>query len=280
MKLHFAKPLMTTLLLVTAACGGGAGEDDDPIVPGNDPTPGSNGLDYAVSQNLRDAEGNAMTLTSASFESGAGASAQSGSITLDAGFLSGGALSGSVDVLGETVAITNGTGNLANGQDVTLVYEAGRSGDYVGAVELVAFETGGAVAGETHYVFGFETDPAEITSGTATYSGGFQASGLLNGTTEAEYEGDAIFDVNFAGRVEGAFDGRLNNTTDVDLTLGQTSFGGNSFEGDLSCASGCSGAAGSVGGTFYGPNAEELGGVLALEFGNFEGAGTLILTVD
>lgn len=277
------KSLVLMALLATTACGGGGG--DDPVIT---PTPGlaPNGLDYgAIGQALEDAEGTEMTLASADFTAGSGAQvSQGGSVTLNTGFV-GGALNGTVQIFGETVQISGGTGTLpSNGQEVTVVYDPDRSGTYAGAVELISYGSDqagvlNAVDGETHYVFGFETDPAYITPGSANYSGGFLANGLNNGV-EAEYEGAITFAVNFGGNnVTGAIDGTIANTTDVDLTLGNTSVVGSGFNGALTCDAGCSGGAGTVDATFYGPNAEELGGVLALDFGNFEGAGTFIITV-
>ncbi|MGJ8588836.1 MAG: hypothetical protein ACSHXW_11835 [Yoonia sp.] len=51
----------------------------------------------------------------------------------------------------------------------------------------------------------------------------------------------------------------------------------------MNCTTGCTGAASEVDATFYGPNANKLGGDLAIDttatgFGPYDGVGTFILT--
>jgi hypothetical protein len=266
-------------LLMTTACGGSG---DDPVVP---PTAG-NGLAYGtIGQDLSDAEGTEMTLASAGYTVGTGAAVTpGGSVTLAVDFLTGGpanlsALDATIEMFGETVTITNGSGTLSSGNTVTLTYEPTRTGDYAGAVSIANHTSGGVYAGETAYVFGFETDPADmLTSGTAEYSGGFLAHGLAGGS-EAEYEGEITINVNFAGGVSGTLDGVLDGSTNLDLNLSGGALSGTSITADLDCAVGCSSSTSTLDATFYGPNGEELGGVLAIDTNVFEGAGTFIITV-
>ncbi|SFR38244.1 hypothetical protein SAMN04488005_1207 [Yoonia tamlensis] len=272
------KSMAFMALLATTACGGGGG--DNPVVS---PTP--NGLPYgATGQDLADAEGVQMSLAAAALSSTGVSVVQGGSVTLATDFLTGGpanqgALDATIEIFGEVVTITNGSGTLSNGHSVTLIYEPDRSGQYAGAVSLTTFNTSGGQSGEVGYVFGFETDPADMqVTGTATYSGGFVANGFA-GLGAAEYEGTITIAVNFAGPVSGSLDGMLDGTTALDLNLSGGALSGNGITAGLTCAAGCTGGAGDLDASFYGPNAEELGGVLAIDSNVFEGAGTFIITV-
>lgn len=125
MQAHLSPTAAVVALFSLAACGGGGGGIDGPV------TPGTNGLDYgAVGQQLVDAEGVAITGRTSSFQSGEDASISTGTITLDAGFISAGLNStlqdGSVEVFGEMVTITNGRGDLETGE-VRITYDPDRS---------------------------------------------------------------------------------------------------------------------------------------------------------
>ena len=286
MEVLLKRSILLLALLGTAACGGG-GDTPDPT-PVTDPTETRNGLPYAAGQVISDAEGLAMTLTSASYQTASGATIESPrTVTLDAGFFSTDQLNGSITIFGEVVQITNGQGTLANTNTVNVVYEPERSGDYVAAFEAVALD-GNNYVGEEGYIVGFETRPSAVaaqTGGSVVYTGDFVANGLA-ARSEAEYEGGVVFTVNFNDNtVAGTFDGGLNGGagsggSDVDLAMGATSFSGNNnFNGSLTCADGCDGSAGTVDAAFYGPAADEIGGVIAVDFDGFEGAGTFIISV-
>ncbi|MDO6590721.1 hypothetical protein DS901_05310 [Loktanella sp. D2R18] len=280
MKTTATKSMILIALLSTTACGGGGG-DEDPVVT---PDPGANGLPYGVvGQDLSDAEGTEMSLAAAGYDTSVGASVtQGGTVTLATDFLTGGpadlsALDATIFMFGEEVTISNGSGVL-NGNVVTLTYEPSRSGDYAGAISIANHTSGGVYQGETAYVFGFETDPADMeTIGTVNYSGGFLAQGV-SGASEAEYEGTIAIAVNFAGTATGSLDGVVGGSTDMDMTLSGGTLSGNAITAGLGCSVGCSGD-GDLDATFYGPNADELGGVLAIDTNTFEGAGTFIITV-
>lgn len=271
MQSHLSRTAAVVVLISLAACGGGGG-GDGPV------TLGTNGLDYAVGQSLAEAEGEQMSLTNASYTPASGAQVSQGAtVTLDAGFLTGGDLNGTFEINGNLVDINTGEA-VVGGQTFTLIYEPNRSREYAGAIEIVV-ETNGIRDGETHFVFGFETNPNNLPSGSATYAGDFQVAGLLNGS-DAEYEGGISFDVDFLGNVTGELLGESAPFENVGLELTEVPVVSNGFSGHLNCTSGCSGNAGNLDATFYGPNAEELGGVIAVEFGEYTGAGTFIIDRD
>ncbi|WP_439154946.1 transferrin-binding protein-like solute binding protein [Yoonia sp.] len=270
MQAYFMRSGIFLMFCAIAACGGSGG-DVVPAPPVTDPTPGG-GADP-----LTTLEGTALSLAAATYMRADGAGITQGiSVTLDDGFLSGGPPSGSFEVFGETVRITNGEATLPD-QSLRVIYEPVRSGDYAGAIELIAFDTAtGTITGEAHYVVGIQTEPGAMPSGTAIYWGDFQVAGLLNGAA-AEYEGGISFDVDFGGNVIGGLDGRLDAATDVDLSLAAVPVVGNGFTGTLGCNVGCSGDAGTIDATFYGPAAAELGGVIAVGFNSYIGAGTFVI---
>ncbi|KQI73214.1 hypothetical protein AN191_04845 [Loktanella sp. 5RATIMAR09] len=307
---HLAKPLSLVAFVALTACGGGGGGGGETGGGtggggtgggggggggGVDPTPGSNGLPFGASgQMLSAAEGEAVTMRSASFQVGNAPSIETVTITVGAGFFQGGAqnLNGTITIFGEPdpITITNSTGTLSSGQEVVLTYEPNRSGTWAAAIEASADSFNRADAMQSAYVFGFETNPTTVATGvtgTSTYTGVFQAQGSLNGAnnTDTEFAGGMGVVVNFAGTGTASvdlLDAQINGVgTEVDMD-GQFNLAGNGFNGGLGCASsGCSGT-GQIDATFYGPNADELGGVLTFDVavsgqGTFDGVGTFIL---
>jgi hypothetical protein len=90
--------------------------------------------------------------------------------------------------------------------------------------------------------------------------------------------------VNFggSGNASVTLDGQIGGTVNFGMA-GNIRLAGNGFAGLMNCTTGCTGAASEVDATFYGPNANELGGVLAIDitatgFGPYDGVGTFILT--
>ncbi len=277
------KTLIMTALFGLAACGGGGSGGVSAT-----PTPGTNGLDFGFpGQELDDAEGAAVTMSTAAFQEGSGATTTDATITLDAGFFAG-ANNGTIQIFGETVTITNGAGNLSGGEDVQVIYETDRSGTYAAALEVSVSGTGmGAVNGEGAYVFGFETDPTELaalTSGSATYEGGFQVAGVVDdGASTAEYEGTITVTADFLNDLADVeLDGTFDGGTDIDMEGTDLAIATSGFAGALSCTSGCSASSSNVDATFYGPDGAELGGVLGIGFtagaADYDGVGTFIIT--
>ena len=281
MQQFLSRTSIVAICIALSACGGGGGDDSGSVT--TPAVPGTNGLDYGnAGQRLSDAEGITITGDAAQLQDGTVAQSP-GTITLDAGFFSG-ARHGTVTIFGEQVTITDGAGTLpSTGQDVNLFFDSSRSGTYAATLQVATYGASqpDAIDGEIGYVFGFETNPAEINAvtGALEYTGEFLAGGLLNGTTEAEYEGAVTFIADFDDNdVTGRLVGQIDSATSVNLDLSNGALAGNGFTGGLTCDAGCNGSAGNVVGTFYGPSAAELGGTLALDFENFVGAGTFILT--
>ena len=278
-----------------AACGGAGGDGGGGGGGGTGGGPGTNGLDYATAtQTLSDAEGVQITGQKASFQVGSNAQINSGTITLDPGFLaalSDGARDGTLEIFELTVDIENGVGTLPGpgGEEVRITYNPNRSETYAGILDItVGGDDAGDINGAGTYVFGFETNPSQVDarSGSLIYSGDFVALGSLDGNvdTSTEYEGAMTVTVNFngAGTAGVAINGRLNDADDATLS-GSLGLSGNGFSGGLTCSAGCNNGGGSsVDATFYGPNAIELGGVVAVDITvgghTYDGVGTFILT--
>jgi len=190
--------------------------------------------------------------------------------------------------------ILSGRLTLANGQDVDIFEFLGA--DYARIVGVNTFAEDGVsdpLNLEGAFIVGLETDPDDLlTEGTATYAVDFEGYGVLdidNGTTivnEVFLEGVGIVEVDFAAATVGAtldggvvadeLDGELDGETgpsdddfiDFTGTLEPVAISGNSFSGDLAVA--CSGGAtctsdSVIGGAFFGPNAEEVAGLVAVD---------------
>lgn len=273
------------VFIFLAACDSGSSNPADALGS-------SNGLAYATAGiTLNDAEGATMSLATAGYAIAGGGTTKVTSgqtVRLDSGALSG-ALNGTIQVAGEQVTITNGAGMTSGGDTVAVTYDAGRSGTYAGALEVRVEGAGSALASENVFVFGFETDPVNIAlrnSGSLTYTGGFEGNGVL-GATETAYNGTITLTADFtgSGSVSGSLDGVLGGATDVDMSMPSAGISGNGFGGDLNCTMGCTndgGAEGTINGVFYGPDAEEVGGILVFDFevgaDSFIGAGNFVLT--
>lgn len=274
-------------IVVLTACSGGGGDDDDPAPN----TTGTNGLPFGeAGQTLEDAEGVELSTTMASYNVGLGASLNEGQfVQIDSGTLDG-AFNGEISVNGERITISDSLGVTSDGNNVQVFYEPMDSGIYAGAVDvLISDGTSGAQISENAFVFGFETSPDAIagrTTGTLTYVGGYQASGSLGGEF-SEFDGTMTLTADFdgAGSVAGELSGEVSGGGRIEMSFGSLDISGSGFSGDIACDSGCSGvSAGEIAGAFYGPDAEEVGGVLAFEFeddtssDDFAGAGTFVLT--
>ncbi len=295
MKQVSIKVVILPMLLALAACGGteasvdngggggGAGGDDGggggggPILPAIDDS-------TAISQTTR----------IANFQIGDGASiGQNASITLDAGYLS--AINGTVQIFGQSVSITNGAGRV-NGQDVRVEIDASSVGAFAVPVSVFSYsgpQSNPATAGgEAAFVVGSETASSFLAAqaGSVNYRGGFAVQGILEiggGQEGAELEGDITVNVSFGGTdtatatLNGAYDPASGGPRNVTLTLNNAPISGNGFSGTLTCTtSNCSDNS-TIDATFYGPEAEEVGGVLAIDINRsgevYQGAGTFVI---
>ncbi|PJI91397.1 hypothetical protein BC777_0224 [Yoonia maricola] len=290
MTMRLATTLPLLMVMTLTACGGGGGDGgSNTDSGGGGGTPGPNGLPFgAEGQSLDDAEGVAATSLAATVEQGNAPDIENVTITVNRDFFDGGLndLDGTIEIFGETVIISNGSGNL-NGDEVLLTFEPNRVGTYTAVFDIDVVDSSGTT-GAGAYVFGFETDPTVIaarTTGSLIYNGDFQATGSLDGgPVDTEYEGDITITVDFVGDSAGVdIDGTLNGSTTVNLDADSIALSGNGFSGGLECTSGCNGVgSSSIDATFFGPDADEVGGVLGVDVsvgGNsFEGAGSFIVT--
>ena len=273
MTFHLSSCLMFTALATLAACGssggGGGGGDGD-----------GDGTSDAV---LSDIEGTTVTSSAAGFQVGSGASISNATITVDSGFFDGD-LDGTLEIFGETITITDGVGALNTGEEVRLTYETNRAGIYAAPIDAT-ISSRNDINGETAFVVGAETSTSSVNAvtGTLTYVGDFQAIGSLNGANaQTEYEGGITVVVDFASDdADFTLDGVLDGATDVDLEGTGLDVAGNGISGDLDCAVGCSDSSSEVDATFYGPDANELGGVLlvdiAVDGDAYDGVGTFVI---
>ena len=136
----------------------------------------------------------------------------------------------------------------------------------------------------TYTTMGVRTDPANMPAGSATYTGGIRADGYRQDSPSNDFRNSVRGDLNLtadfdAGTLEGNVSGiqarpqggswsRLSDTTSFEIGNGQIA--GGQFTATLTGADTNSTAAlddslrgyeGSVLGEFYGPAAEEVGGV-------------------
>ncbi len=293
--------LMLCLTFALTGCVGGGGSggsvDSTPTNGGAVGGTGSGGtgvgnssIPSANAEILVDLEGQALTLRAAEVRSNGQPSLVDAALTITDGALSNGSASasGTIDVFGERVTITNNRGTLANGKDIAILIEPSRFGEYAAVFEAVV--SGPNVAGddgETAYVFGFETDASAVSAlsnPSVFYTGSFQAFGTYGTVNQTEYEGTVTVTADFSGpdSVDVDLDGQIG-TQAVDLQARDLPVTGNGFAGSLICPTDCSNDGTSqVDATFYGPNAEEIGGVLAIIIrtggADYDGVGSFVIT--
>lgn len=275
----------------------------------------NNGLPFGtIGQTPADLE-NVTIAATASVVADAGdqteASTNTTSIRFGTGFFSQNATGQDavVQAFGEEITVTGGEGTLSNGQTVRIFFDPDAMGDYAGTAQIVTY---GAlenplpldpINGESHVLFGFLTDPEIVekrVAGNVEFVSDLAAFGQVsvNGTP-AEVTGGVEFDgaievqVNFgsnwmSAQLQGTFQAD-DQTIGVALEMDPTAFRGNTFGGDFRCANGAGCTTNtSLDGGFYGPNAEELGGVVSLNTQHavgattygFQGSGSFVATPD
>ena len=296
-------------LVAISGCGGGGGGGSDEIDLGPQPVPGTNGLNYGFEgQDLVDAEDTEITTPVAAFQATSGTTIEDVTITLGPGFFDAAPTDrdATISLFGQTVDINGGEGFLINRQTVRLLFDESNSGTYSAIVSFVSYGsqepgTVDPIDGEQVVVFGYETDPQDIdrfpaTLGVTQYSGGFTASGLVRddgGNIVAdlgtEFDGAINFEIDFNnsranGQIVGSYDA-MGETVPVTLNMGFGNFEDSGFTGTLTCPA-CSDNTSTLEATFFGPNAEELGGVVVMDTTSdvngsdlqFTGAGGFVLS--
>ncbi len=311
---------LIALSFLSACMGGGDGDGAKAssngtsiVVLSAPPAPPQvNGLAYGIAgQSLSDAEGVEISALQSAGSDSAAANTDTVAITFDAGFFAVASTARNAEAifLGETVMISGGEGTLTNGQTVRLFYDPSAAGSYVGAAQLAAYaalETtppANPINAEAHYLFGFLSDPDVINariSGAVRYSGDIVATGFVttNGVASADLTGTELdgainLTVNFDDDwVTGDLSATYTADTQIvpiDLSLPHTAFSGNTFAGAFECATtgGCASAT-EMNAGFFGPSADEVGGVLQIETVHdigedryqFSGAGSFVITSE
>lgn len=195
-----------------------------------------------------------------------------------------------VQVLGQTVTITNGAGLLSSGEEVRLTYEPNRAGTYAGIIDVtISGPDPSDISAEAAQVFGFETNPTTVSgreTASVIYTGDFQAVGTFGAAQGIEYDAIVTINVDFrnTGNADVDIDGRLSGNN-VDFTATNLVLSGNGFSGALACDLGCNNAGGTrLDATFYGPNADEIGGVAAIDITvggtPYDGFGAFVINDD
>lgn len=186
---------------------------------------------------------------------------------------------------GEVIQLTDGEGVLSNGQDLVLVLP--EFGEYAFLVNLFTYSNSftSGFDSDGFGVVGFETKPEDIptSGGATTYSGGFTGYSnalALDGSIIAdavELSGDVSIDVNFDTHAVGGFlqfvtiDNDIDvPTVVVDLLLDETNLQGNGFATTTSvntcpAVRNCTSEV-RIGGAFFGPEADELSGLVEIDY--------------
>ena len=179
--------------------------------------------------------------------------------------------------------ITDGAGPVGNGQ--TLRTYVNTSGAHSGTISVFTYVHGdtsgvtGAFDTEAYHAFGFETAPETVADRTGkarfygTYFGFGQildADGALQ-VQEVENNGNLAFLTNFStGTISGAMAGTIEGPTprDYEAIIKPTTRVGNGFGSNivLVCEPGASCSSNSlIGGAFYGPDSNELSGIIGFD---------------
>lgn len=125
---------------------------------------------------------------------------------------------------------------------------------------------------DTFFVTGFQSNPSQLTSASASYAGPAKLVGrttgatTTSGTTTTILDGTLTMSVDFTGG--GTINGTMSDTGgDLDLTLAQTSLSGTSFSTTATKSGGSSTvdftAPLSVNGQFFGQNGDQVGGTMS-----------------
>ena len=287
-------------LLFTAACGSSGSGSDTPDVS-QQPSlffgtragePAANGLDFAGDSSiLRDVDGAGpirvkVVRALTDWDSGQTRLVISDEILeVDDSDIAEGDPNFTITLDGETLQFVDGNGpsNANGGNWRSRMNSAGLASGSASIFDYI-LEADPSLTGEfdteAFFVFGFETDPAEIAAltGDVMYSGEFAGSGQLlrsDGTVfigEVKTEGDINLTASFSdGSISGTVIGEYleNDPGDAFLTQFNMSFStdidGNGYAADLTCNTGCDANESIIAGTFFVQDALETSGLIGFD---------------
>lgn len=286
------KALILVAVSTLTACGAGGGGDDGGVAQpalffgSTEGAVARSGLDFADgSQNKADLEGQQHTVRVTRTITNTATGEVEKRITDEVITLGAAEADGFVDDFtitldGETLEFVGSITERADGTSI-IGFErddvTGFRTDFVRGINLLATPGFGGRDDETttaFFVTGFETAPDVVAAlgGTTIYSGGIFGAMNSDERTDA-FEGSVTLNASFD---DGMIDGSFNLTSfgtqfgqgTVDLALAPTAVTGNGFAGDLTvtdCSFDSCTSASSVGGAFFGPNAEEVGGIIDID---------------
>lgn len=274
---------LTGALLTLAACSGG----DVAQPPGfffgsNDPDTGGNGLGYADdASQLNDLDGQTSKLRMVRYVRDPNTGA--------ARFLTSDDVLEQIDSENFTVTFADETITFVEREafraDGSSIRSRTLDGNFAQVLEFNSGASVNPVNEETvgYTIVGFETNPAEIASttgrvfyaGTSFYAG--TVSDLDGNVLDDGFRGStsAFFEADFgSGNITGSYTIDLEDETSVsrevfELELAPTAIIGNGFAGDLTVANCGAGftctSASEIGGVFYGPEADNIGGIVGFD---------------
>ncbi len=195
----------------------------------------------------------------------------------------------SVTINGETVTFTDSVSANPNANSIAWesVVDNTDLGAFSGNGTYYSFAGGedpgltGEFDTQAFFVYGFETDPAEIAAlvgtnmGDVTYSGNFKGFGQIMDTDGAIVQGNVqtsgainiVADFDDASTVNGTLNGSIvRGTANPAFVMGfSTDIVGNGFAADLNCNTGCNDNGSIIAGAFYGRNAAETSGLMGFD---------------
>lgn len=287
----FIAILATTTLSACSASSGFFGSSNDLFIGTRSATESANGLPFAVPasvvQDLEAAGAIDVKVVRAltDWESGATRLLISEeTLTLSAGDLANNLDDITLTLDGETLAFVAGVAPTSNGQSDWESY-LNSLGAVSGSGTIYSYNYAPSAIlsdefdSEAFFVFGYETDPAEIVAlfgQILNYNGNFEGYGQVidpaNGnvlSSEEYFSGTLALTADFTG---GTVTGDLDGTFDYDGTVFASTFNapieGNGYLGDLdpmTCTDAVCVSNSKVGGAFFGTDALETSGVLGMD---------------
>jgi len=284
MRARFETAVFLFSSTILSGCGGSGGSaqgdtDDIPEIffGSTDPAMSRSGLAYADGTQSRGTVGGTVRVIRVVTDTQTGIATET--ITDETlNIFSGQEDNFSLTLDGETLVFVGNDATRADMTEITgLIPSTFDNLNHVAIMRLFANEASDGRDDEitiAHFVSGFETTPGStaLTTGSATYTGPVQGTtdtGVLSGriegtfTLNAEFGGGAVSGDVVLSRIDTA----LGSAT-ASFDIGTRNIIGNGFAGALTLTD-CSFASceteSEIGGVFYGPNAEEVAGVISLD---------------